>query len=149
MKKVFHDESQEYDNLTTDTFTRNTNFLKFLQFEVLQRIFMAFGVDIKNGPSSVIPMESYVSIICFLKYRSFRGNQLVDIWMRIIAPQGQKILSIVEFKNFIESLVKGHLIGNGEKFRIIIEHYLKSVMLQLTDCGVIREPDLLGAAASK
>ena len=86
MKQVFNEKGDQGDNLRVETFIRNTQYSKNIQVSILLRILMAFGVDIKNGAKSVISMENYVSIICFLKYHSFRGSRLVDIWMKIINP---------------------------------------------------------------
>ena len=50
-------------------------------------------------------------------------------------------MPISDFNTFIENLVKGHLIGDGAKFKIIIQDYAKKVMTKLFILGVVRDPD--------
>jgi len=67
--------------------------------------------------------------MCFLEYKTFRGQMLNDYWVSIIDPTKSNSIPLEEFRQFIRDLVEGQLIGAGLDF--ISKHFEMKLMNKL------------------
>lgn len=74
--------------------------------EIKSNIIQSFGVDVSNKNSKIV-WEQYLQMNCFLKYFTLQKEELIEIWIKILDPNGLRHISKIKLQEFLELLARG------------------------------------------
>ena len=132
-------ESNRKGNLLLSTLENFSKVGQSVSKELLHRILASFHVSLTAGKNSVIPLEQFVSLVCFLQHKSFRGEKLIDQWMKILAPNSEVRQPLNEFKKSMRMLADSNLIHH--EMHLISENFADRVAMKLKQLGVVENED--------